>query len=403
MGRSSGPDAKGPPRDGNGKAQGPIGLAPAARGDGSVPIGKTRTMMLRSLRSRIMLCASLAGIAGLLAIARGGATAAPDRKGGPPTSWIWLKGTPGDDQAAFFRKEFRLPEGAKSAKLVVAADNKADLLIDGKPVASSGDWSAPVVKDVTSALLGPRARAGGRHLLAASCHNEGGPAGLLVRLTIEVESGTPTVIASDASWKASGSKAEGWEKPAFDDASWGAAAVVARLGDGPWTSVNEASWAPSPIAPSRRPRPRRSSRWPRGSRSSCSTPCPRTSKGSWVNMTVDPKGRLIVSDQYGKLYRVTPPALGGDAAADQGRADRRPDRRGPGPALGVRQPVRRGQSRPASTRAASIGSATPTATTRSTRSRCSAPSRAAASTARTRSSCRPTASRSTWSPATPRP
>src|SRR5205085_4427189 len=29
-------------------------------------------------------------------------------------------------------------------------------------------------------------------------------------------------------------------------------------------------------------------------------------------MTYDPKGRLIVSDQYGKLYRVTPPALGGD-------------------------------------------------------------------------------------------
>lgn len=32
--------------------------------------------------------------------------------------------------------------------------------------------------------------------------------------------------------------------------------------------------------------------------------------GSWVCMTPDPKGRLIVSDQYGKLYRVTPPAKG---------------------------------------------------------------------------------------------
>ena len=32
--------------------------------------------------------------------------------------------------------------------------------------------------------------------------------------------------------------------------------------------------------------------------------------GSWVSMTVDPKGRLIVSDQYGKLYRVTPPPAG---------------------------------------------------------------------------------------------
>lgn len=32
--------------------------------------------------------------------------------------------------------------------------------------------------------------------------------------------------------------------------------------------------------------------------------------GSWVSMTKDDAGRLIVSDQYGKLHRITPPALG---------------------------------------------------------------------------------------------
>lgn len=32
---------------------------------------------------------------------------------------------------------------------------------------------------------------------------------------------------------------------------------------------------------------------------------PAHTQGSWVSMTVDPKGRLIVSDQYGELYRVT--------------------------------------------------------------------------------------------------
>ena len=40
---------------------------------------------------------------------------------------------------------------------------------------------------------------------------------------------------------------------------------------------------------------------------------PPETMGSWVCMTSDSKGRLIVSDQYGKLYRVTPPALGTDA------------------------------------------------------------------------------------------
>ncbi|CAN5901313.1 c-type cytochrome [soil metagenome] len=40
---------------------------------------------------------------------------------------------------------------------------------------------------------------------------------------------------------------------------------------------------------------------------------PKEIEGSWVAMTQDDKGRLIVSDQYGSLYRVTPPALNGNA------------------------------------------------------------------------------------------
>jgi putative heme-binding domain-containing protein len=41
---------------------------------------------------------------------------------------------------------------------------------------------------------------------------------------------------------------------------------------------------------------------------------PKPIEGSWVNMCVDPKGRLIVSDQYGPLYRITPPPIGGNPA-----------------------------------------------------------------------------------------
>ena len=40
---------------------------------------------------------------------------------------------------------------------------------------------------------------------------------------------------------------------------------------------------------------------------------PKDGKGSWVSMCLDPKGRLIVSDQYGKLYRLTLPPLGSTA------------------------------------------------------------------------------------------
>ena len=41
---------------------------------------------------------------------------------------------------------------------------------------------------------------------------------------------------------------------------------------------------------------------------------PRKTEGSWVAMCIDPKGRLIVSDQNGALYRVTLPEAAGATA-----------------------------------------------------------------------------------------
>ena len=37
---------------------------------------------------------------------------------------------------------------------------------------------------------------------------------------------------------------------------------------------------------------------------------PAKEHGSWVNLCTDDKGRLLVSDQFGSLYRITPPAVG---------------------------------------------------------------------------------------------
>lgn len=39
---------------------------------------------------------------------------------------------------------------------------------------------------------------------------------------------------------------------------------------------------------------------------------PKDVQGSWVNLCSDPKGRLIVSDQHGGLFRVTPPPIGSE-------------------------------------------------------------------------------------------
>ena len=44
---------------------------------------------------------------------------------------------------------------------------------------------------------------------------------------------------------------------------------------------------------------------------------PGVEQGSWVNLCVDPKGRILASDQYGGLYRFTPPPPGQTLTATQ--------------------------------------------------------------------------------------
>jgi putative heme-binding domain-containing protein len=46
---------------------------------------------------------------------------------------------------------------------------------------------------------------------------------------------------------------------------------------------------------------------------------PKELQGSWVNLCVDPKGRLIVSDQFGPLYRITPPPVEHAARSGESR------------------------------------------------------------------------------------
>src|SRR5688500_17354941 len=40
----------------------------------------------------------------------------------------------------------------------------------------------------------------------------------------------------------------------------------------------------------------------------------RESEGSWVSLASDDRGRLYASDQYGALYRITPPVEAGAVA-----------------------------------------------------------------------------------------
>jgi putative heme-binding domain-containing protein len=85
-----------------------------------------------------------------------------------------------------------------------------------------------------------------------------------------------------------------------------------------WPSGPDSAAQPKkkgPPAPGKEPpaTPAASLKLPKGFKAELLYSVPKDKEGSWVNLCVDPKGRLIVSDQYGGLYRVTPPPLGGKA------------------------------------------------------------------------------------------
>ncbi|HEV3166427.1 MAG TPA: c-type cytochrome [Isosphaeraceae bacterium] len=243
----------------------------------------------------------------------------PKLPGNAQPAWIWLGDSAKPDQTVYFRKEIALGGAVTSAKLYVSCDNEATLLLDGRPLLKVTGWERPAFADVMNAFRG-RGRpqgAAGQHVLAAKCRNEDGPAGLLVVLVVESRGKEPVAIVSDASWKASEREEAGWETADFKAESWASCKIVAKLGDAPWSVVNAASLAaaarmrePTATAPE-------TLKVPKGFRVELLYTVPKETQGSWVNLTADPKGRLIVSDQYGKLYRVTPPPIGGQASAIQ--------------------------------------------------------------------------------------
>ncbi len=220
--------------------------------------------------------------------------------------WIWPQAKGADQETVYFRKAFK-SSARDTARVYAACDNELTLYVNGKQVAESTAWETPVVVDVTPHLI-----AKGPNVVAVKGVNKGaGSAGLLVKLVIE-RNGQTEVIASDPAWKFSDKNEKDWNQPGFNDSAWKNPITVAKLGEGPWGKrVNEKSLAaagemkePEATAPDQiKLKP--------GFKAELLYTVPLKTQGSWVATCFDDKGRLIVSDQYGKLYRVTLPALDG--------------------------------------------------------------------------------------------
>jgi hypothetical protein len=156
-------------------------------------------------------------------------------------SWTWYPEADPTQAAPpgtrYFRKQVTIPAGEKIRKATFAgtADNSFTLFINGKEAGQSDNsaegWRNPVDLDVT-ARLHP-----GLNQLAIAAVNGGdnpNPAGLIGRLTVELESGPSITEPVSKAWKTSNDKAEHWADADFNDSAWPSARELLPFGGGPW-------------------------------------------------------------------------------------------------------------------------------------------------------------------------
>ncbi|MCB9914528.1 MAG: c-type cytochrome [Planctomycetes bacterium] len=214
--------------------------------------------------------------------------------------WIWLPDGAASDQDAYFVRDVEVGAGLARATLEASCDNSIELFVDGEQVAVNGQWETCLRIDVTQ-----RFAREGAHRVAIEGWNESGPAGMWFKLSLEYEDGATRAELSDASWLVASEVPEGWTARDFAPEGFARAAELGALGCSPWG-------LPFGTTDGKPPRALDAAEIevPAGFSVELVHNVPQTTEGSWVSLCALPDGRLIASDQYGGLFRVTPSAIG---------------------------------------------------------------------------------------------
>jgi len=220
---------------------------------------------------------------------------------GAPVTWIWGPDDPRDNETRWFFRTLELKQAATVSGGEASADNHFEARLDGIALGNGEDWSRP------SAFLRGQELAAGSHLLAIAARNDGGPAGLAVRLELRLADGSKQVVVSD----------DGWHSTPVEPSGW-AAGVPRDQPSAPWQGVRLLGAAGAPGVP-----------WGQVMAPRIATPVDRfqlppgfeasliysatADDGSWASMTFGDGNDIYVSPERGPLLRFRFPA-GPDAA-----------------------------------------------------------------------------------------
>ena len=172
------------------------------------------------------------------ALGAGGRAQAVDFGG---AEWIWSAPAAGRAAldapagAVWFRASMDVSEKARvrSAELLIAADNLYTVYLNGRYVGESeadpNAWQHAKRFDVASLLA-----AGHNGIAIEAVNTAPGPAGLLVRLTVELTDGQKTELITNPSWKYATAEPANWQQPELNDQAWPAAVSLGGFGVAPW-------------------------------------------------------------------------------------------------------------------------------------------------------------------------
>ncbi len=199
---------------------------------------------------------------------------------GPNPQWIW-----GDSNAKNYVLRVTFQGPARTARLRFTADNGSTVSINGKKVGSSADWNTAADVEIQAHLKD------GENELLAEVTNEGGPAAFVAKLILTRAEGKIEYLVTGKDWTA----AENRQAAAVP------AKIVAKHGDQPWGAVLNGEVGTA----------RGLFEVPPGFQVERLYTVPKDKLGSWVAITTDDRGRLIVSNQGDKgLCRITPGPVG---------------------------------------------------------------------------------------------
>jgi putative heme-binding domain-containing protein len=197
--------------------------------------------------------------------------------------WIWHDNqgrAPGENEVRFFRKSFSVEGKVARAILTLAGDDRATAYLNGKEVAANRGWNRPTTVVVTKELMN------GENLLAIRGQNNSGDAALIARMELTLANNQKLMVLTDSTWSSSAEGPGGWETPGFTAANWTKVVSRGKLGVPPWGDVL--------AAPSATPADKLAT-LPGFAVQLIRSAEP--GEGSWVCLTVDSKGRLLVAPQ----------------------------------------------------------------------------------------------------------